>query len=439
MPEATEPNDGWHAKVIQLPATRHSGRLPDKENDGQWALYGPVSFTASYGAPVSTPEPSGSMPSEEASRRRRRTVVAVVAALMVVAAAVTLVVTDPFSSPAPSEASIDNHYPISYATVQRQTLRSRTEVQGTLTFANVGGSASPTVVVVPGVPPSSTPPLYTALPSPGQVVRRDQELFAVNGKPVLLLYGNVPPWRPFAPGMSPGADVAELNANLAALGYGTGLVGPDFSPATAAALAKLRAAHAMPATEQAPLGSVIFEPAAVRVTSVDATLGGPVSAGQEVLHVSLTSRQVQIPLDASQAGSIAVGDKVSIVLPDNSTTPGVVSYISHVATMSPPNGNSNGNPTVEVDVAPLDPAATGALDQLPVDVWITTQSVPSALTVPVNALVALSGGGYAIEVARGATHRLVGVTLGSFDDADGLVQVSGPGVRAGERVVVPGL
>jgi hypothetical protein len=32
----------------------------------------------------------------------------------------------------------------------------------------------------------------------------------------------------------------------------------------------------------------------------------------------------------------------------------------------------------------------------------------------------------------------VPVTLGLFDDADGLVQVSGPGIAAGLRVVVPG-
>jgi len=34
---------------------------------------------------------------------------------------------------------------------------------------------------------------------------------------------------------------------------------------------------------------------------------------------------------------------------------------------------------------------------------------------------------------------VVPVTLGLFDDAQGLVQVSGPGVRAGQRVVVPAL
>jgi multidrug efflux pump subunit AcrA (membrane-fusion protein) len=74
-----------------------------------------------------------------------------------------------------------------------------------------------------------------------------------------------------------------------------------------------------------------------------------------------------------------------------------------------------------------------------VSVSITTASVKDALVVPVNALLALAGGGgYAIEVVDAAgAHRLVPVTLGLFDDAEGLVQVSGSGVRAGQRVVVP--
>jgi hypothetical protein len=58
--------------------------------------------------------------------------------------------------------------------------------------------------------------------------------------------------------------------------------------------------------------------------------------------------------------------------------------------------------------------------------------------VPVNALLALAGGGYAVEVVNAAgVHRLVPVSLGLFDDADGLVQVSGSGLRAGQHVVVP--
>jgi hypothetical protein len=129
-----------------------------------------------------------------------------------------------------------------------------------------------------------------------------------------------------------------------------------------------------------------------------------------------------------------------VTLPDNSTTPGVVSKVGKVATVpSTDQGNGGAStPTIEVDVRLFHEAAAGSLDQAPVSVSITTGSVSNVLVVPVNALLALAGGGYAVEVAgAGGVHHLEAVTLGLFDDADGLVQVRGSGLRAGQRVVVP--
>ena len=72
------------------------------------------------------------------------------------------------------------------------------------------------------------------------------------------------------------------------------------------------------------------------------------------------------------------------------------------------------------------------------EVTITTGSVANALAVPVDALLAQASGGYAVEVTgAGGHHHLVTVSLGLFDDAAGLVQVTGPGLAAGQHVVVP--
>jgi multidrug efflux pump subunit AcrA (membrane-fusion protein) len=91
-----------------------------------------------------------------------------------------------------------------------------------------------------------------------------------------------------------------------------------------------------------------------------------------------------------------------------------------------------------VGVTPSHPAATGIWDQAPVQVGITTGRVRGALVVPVTALLAQSGGDYAVEVVgKGAGNRLVPVSLGLFDDADGLVEVIGSGLAAGQKVVVP--
>jgi hypothetical protein len=69
---------------------------------------------------------------------------------------------------------------------------------------------------------------------------------------------------------------------------------------------------------------------------------------------------------------------------------------------------------------------------------VITATARNALVVPVNALLALASGGYAVEVvAADGVHHLVAVQLGLFDDAAGLVQVTGAGLAVGQRVVVP--
>ena len=275
--------------------------------------------------------------------------------------------------------------------------------------------------------------IYTALPSPGRTVVRGQSLYAIDGQSVLLLYGSVVARRAFVAGMAPGQDVAELNANLDALGYGHELAGDSFTTATAAAILALQHARGARATGALPVGSVVFEPGAVRVTSVvpNTGVGSTVSPGP-LLTVSSTGRVVTIRLDTSLEGQVKVGDPVIITLPDNNTTPGRISYISKVA-VSGQNGT-----TVEVHAVPSDPAATGTLDQAPVNVQITTASVPRALVVPVDALEALAGGGYAVEEVSHGRHDLVRVHTGLFDDADGLVQIRGARLAAGQQVVVPG-
>ncbi|MDX6516164.1 MAG: hypothetical protein QOH73_1830, partial [Gaiellaceae bacterium] len=109
-----------------------------------------------------------------------------------------------------------------------------------------------------------------------------------------------------------------------------------------------------------------------------------------------------------------------------------------VATSPSSDNGQSSTPTVEVLVTPTHPAATGRLDQAPVQVSITTASVENALVVPVNALLALAGGGYAVETVDDAGARqLVAVSLGLFDDAEGLVEVTDTTVTAGQKIVVP--
>jgi hypothetical protein len=341
--------------------------------------------------------------------------------------------------------------PANTATVEMRNLSAVVAVDGTLTYlAQPDGSPYSAVNQARGT--------YTKLPALGQVISQGQVLYRVNDSPVVLLYGSTPAYRALWPGVT-GVDVAELNADLVALGYATSAqLSPTsayFGSATTRALDKLQAALGVTQTGALPLGDAVFEPTAVRVTTISAQLGGGTQIGQTVMQATSTTRIVQVALAASQQTEVAVGDTVTITLPNNKTTPGVVSSVGVVATCPSSSGSGRSNsssaasgtdtcssgsttPTITVDVTPSDPAATGTWDQAAVRVGITTATVPSALAVPVTALLAQSGGGYAVEVVNpGGTHHLVPVSLGLFDDADGLVQVSGSGLAAGQQVVVP--
>ena len=86
-------------------------------------------------------------------------------------------------------------------------------------------------------------------------------------------------------------------------------------------------------------------------------------------------------------------------------------------------------------VALRNPAAAANLDGAPVTVNVVSAQVRGVLAVPINALVALAGGGYAVEVVDGPARHLVAVQTGLFSQT--LVQVSGPGLTVGQRVEVP--
>jgi hypothetical protein len=371
--------------------------------------------------------------------------------------AVTVTASVVAMSTAKQTTSAAQEPPANTVKVEKRTLSAMVSLDGTLTY-RAGPDGSPYSVI------NQSQGTYTKLPELGQVISQGQVLYRVNDSPVVLLYGSTPAYRTLSVGAS-GADVAELNADLVALGYATAAqlspTSASFGSATTTALEKLQAHLGVTQNGTLSLGQALFEPTAVRVTTLSAQLGGGTQTGQTVIEGTSTIRQVQVALNASQQTDVAVGDTVTITLPNKQTTPGVVSSVGTVATCPSNSGSSASNsssssaapgtdtcssggsgssttPTITVDVNPADPAATGTWDQAPVQISITTASVPSALVVPVTALLAQSGGGYAVEVVDpGGTHHLVVVSLGLFDDADGLVQVTSPALAAGQEVVVP--
>jgi len=116
---------------------------------------------------------------------------------------------------------------------------------------------------------------------------------------------------------------------------------------------------------------------------------------------------------------------VTVDLPSGQSVNGRIADVGKVAT-------KHGDDTT-ISVTVHVSGRVGNLDQAPVDVGFAVERRRGALAVPVKALLARQGGGYAVELQGG---RKVSVEPGLF--ADDWVEVAGDGLRAGMRVVTAG-
>lgn len=278
----------------------------------------------------------------------------------------------------------------------------------------------------------------TRLPEPGTVLERGDQLYELEEwtRPILL-YGSRPAWRTLDIDSSNGADIQQLEENLGALGYlAADDVDRNWDDQTTEAVEDWQDASGQEVDGVVDLGEVVFLPGPIRVTELAVELGARVGPGQPVIVGSAPERVVTIDLDADRTDLLAVGDAVTMELPDGSTTSGTVTAIGTVAQATTDEIGNQGTPTIEVTIGLDEPAASSAWDYAPVTVNVVRESRQDVLAVPVNALVALLEGGYAVElVSDDGTTRLVAVELGLFQD--GWVEIRADGVSAGDRVAVP--
>lgn len=315
------------------------------------------------------------------------------------------------------------------AKVSKRTLQVSEDVGGTLGYA--GQQA-----VQGGLPGT-----LTWLPALGSTIDRGGRLYEVNGRehPILMI-GARPAWRRLAAGVSNGSDILQLERNLKALGYASRLMKVDshWDSRTTAAVKRWQKAARLPVDGAVELGEVVFLPSAIRITDQPVGLGSQVGPGAQVETGTTTTRVVSVALETTYAPLVKVGTPVTITLPDGSTTAGHVTSIGRVASSSDAsNPGGGGTPTVDMTVGLDDPKAGADLDKAPVTVHIVSVQHPNVLAVPVDALVALLEGGYAVEVvAPDGTHAYQRVTLGIFQG--GWVEVTGDGLAEGASVVVTG-
>jgi len=186
--------------------------------------------------------------------------------------------------------------------------------------------------------------------------------------------------------------------------------------------------------------------------------GGDASGGtpaQAILQTASTRLVVTVALEATNESEAVIGEGVTVELPDGTLVNGRVTQVNPVsdgAGGSPAgagaatngngggNGDDNGNdngggspPTIPVTVVLTGrlPADDAGLDQATVSVNFVQQRATNVLAVPVTALLATQGGGYAVQEAA-PPHELLHVTPGLF--TAGYVQVSGAGLYPGLQV-----
>jgi peptidoglycan hydrolase-like protein with peptidoglycan-binding domain len=318
--------------------------------------------------------------------------------------------------------------PTGTAEVTSGTVSERVRVGGTLGF---DGTYPVNRLGEPGV--------LTAVTAAGATVGRGGQLYAVNGRPVRLLYGGTPAYRDLAAGMADGADVRQLEENLVALGADPGhqiTVDAHFAAATATAIRRLQSAWGLPAGERTgrlALGQVVFQPGALRVSQVQGVPGTTIGPDQPVLTATSATPAVTAQVTTERRTLIHVGDPVTVTLAGVPPFPGTITWIGRAAGAEPESGGSAPPPMVPVTISVTVPAAAGDLDEAPVDIAITRQTHEHVLLVPVAALLARPGGGYQVRLDD---DRYVRVEPGLFDSLSGTVEVTGD-LTAGQRVKVP--
>ena len=271
----------------------------------------------------------------------------------------------------------------------------------------------------------------------------------------VLMFGNIPAWRDMKDGITPGEDVRQLKLNLIALGYGTVETlgkGPDFNPGTRAAIIELQSDLNIVASGEIILGEVVFTQGTslVKSSSTTQSVGGKINAGTELFYLtpvekvetqigsdgSVTVNQdslqiVEIQVDVSERNLVSEASKVEIELPDESLVPGIVREVGSLAVVP-----QEGDPFLEVLIS-----VDGSMEYFEwtgasVTVNVTKELASGVLATPVNGLLALLTGGYALEAVTGTGTVLIPVETGIY--ADGWVEVSGPGLKPGVEIVVAG-
>ncbi|MEU8780807.1 peptidoglycan-binding protein [Streptomyces sp. NPDC048637] len=359
------------------------------------------------------------------ARKRRRGVIALAVAVTATAATAGVV----FLAGPGKDASADGGKPKGPPTtteITRADLVQSKTVDGQLDYAQRRAVKSP----VDGT--------ITKAAEPGKTVSIGQRLYERDARPVVLLYGSTPMFRAMKVGAI-GPDVLQLERNLRALGFGSGLSADvRFDGATKAAVQAWQKSRKVTSNGEVGHGDVVFQRGPVRVVSAGAALADTVGPDKTVLTVASTKPVVRASLEQADRALAANGTKVEIAMPSGGNRRGKVSGVATPEDSESAESGSGGSggssdDSINVEITLDDETKLKPEDrQGTLSVKFVSESRKDVLTVPVEAVVALREGGYGLELVQGSKTRMVPVQTGLT--ADGRIEVSGAGLAEGMKV-----
>ena len=275
----------------------------------------------------------------------------------------------------------------------------------------------------------------TDLAPVGTAVAAGTELFAVNtNKTYALLGDHVRNDRTLKSGVADGIDIEALEENLTALGHDpdeTLTVDRRWDDATTDAVNRWLASLDLDQTgTTTPELFEFVEPDSIVTVHLRA-VGDEVDEPFVALEVGRSLRKVVTSISPTDQELVAVGDIVTIILPDGAETDGAIAEIATSASTG-----EDGSTSIAVEIDPVDPSAIGELVEAPVRVQVERKRTEGVLAVPTASLVGLVQGGHAVEIVQAdGTRQLVAVELG--EAADGWIALTAGAVSEGDLVVVP--
>lgn len=371
------------------------------------------------------PDRADEAPSHERRRPRRRTLVIVVGAtaLLLLVGGLCAFLWQQNSVSAIAERPST---PVSETHVTKGSVVVETNAAGTLQYAAQRALTSGPSGVV------------TSLLPVGTSVGAGGTLYTVNASPVVLLSGAIPAWRTFEWGMSRGDDVRQLEENLAAFGLFRGDVDTEFTPLTAQAITSWQKSLGIEQTGTIERSMIVFSTSDIRIAEQRSTVGAAVGEGAELYRVSSNEKSVSLNLKLSDQQLATPDAPVTILLPSGAETTGAITAVGAPSEQAGSDPSAPTTVVLPVVIGLADPAAAAQFDRASVTVRFSSTLSADALTVPVEALLAIDDTSFAVEVARDDPEKAmerIPVTTGAF--GSGRVEISGPGITEGLRVVVP--